>query len=560
MFRLASKIALLTAALVLLAVSSAFAATHYASPNGMALDDTTCLEVLPCSIEEAVNSPLWAATGDEVVLMPGTYTITSQLTITKGLSVHGTGVPGVTVLNSNLTVPIEMNNAGASISQVTMNATNTGNIAAVNLTNGKISRSIINSQAPMGVNVLVGTITDTISIAHGSGSLGYRGAGIASSYPTGGLVADLKLRNVTSIGKGASYSDGLFVRSDGPGQVVVNAKSSIFLGGPNANSVDVSGNNVGGTSVLVITNSNFSSTAKVSGPASISITDPNTNGNQTGEVTFVDPASENYHLSHSTGYAIDLGTIDVNSGTKDFDGEDRVQGAAADIGADEVDNVPPAAPVITSTGLIVNSTLPVTGTAEPGTMVYVSNGALGICSSTATPSGTFACTGSVPALGPDVLSAFATDMGGNISATSTSVPFTVDRTSPVISLTAPKNRAAFASSPRVEFTVDELHPRVTECLVDDDARGYQPCTSGYRPPEPSHGLHTLYVRHTDLALNVAWATTTFFIDSHPPVAKKGKIKTKARRSTLRFAANEPAAFTCKLDRGKAKKCKSPYKT
>jgi hypothetical protein len=43
------------------------------------------------------------------------------------------------------------------------------------------------------------------------------------------------------------------------------------------------------------------------------------------------------------------------------------------------------------------------------------------------------------------------------------------------------------------------------------------------------------------------------------VSKKPKSKTTSKKLKVVFKANEPATFRCKLDKGKFKKCKSPYK-
>lgn len=43
------------------------------------------------------------------------------------------------------------------------------------------------------------------------------------------------------------------------------------------------------------------------------------------------------------------------------------------------------------------------------------------------------------------------------------------------------------------------------------------------------------------------------------ISKKPKSKTRSRKLRVTFKANEPATYRCKLDKGKFKACKSPYK-
>jgi hypothetical protein len=71
--------------LVLLAVPpAADAARRYASPTGSTT--AACTAAAPCTLPVAVNS---AAAGDEVVVTPGTYSLTKELTPRGELDIHG---------------------------------------------------------------------------------------------------------------------------------------------------------------------------------------------------------------------------------------------------------------------------------------------------------------------------------------------------------------------------------------------------------------------------------------------------------------------------------------
>ena len=102
------------------------------------------------------------------------------------------------------------------------------------------------------------------------------------------------------------------------------------------------------------------------------ITDPGTGSNVTTDPAFVNAAAGDFHqLSSSTG-TLDLGTATgLDPLERDLDGQYRNQGAAPDIGADELATAPPA-PTLTGTSPAsgANDNNPkVIGTAEPFSLV-----------------------------------------------------------------------------------------------------------------------------------------------------------------------------------------------
>lgn len=75
------------------------------------------------------------------------------------------------------------------------------------------------------------------------------------------------------------------------------------------------------------------------------------------------------------------------------------------------------------------------------------------------------------------------------------------------------------------------------------------------------GDHALAVTATDGFFNVSAATTVAVrVDTKAPKLKKLSVKTKSGKVTVKFKSSEKAKYTCKLDKGKAKSCKSPFKT
>ena len=75
---------IVTIVLTLVAAPAANAAVRYATPTGGATSGSCA--AAPCTLEVAVNS---AADGDEVVVAPGTYTLTKKLTPRGELDIHG---------------------------------------------------------------------------------------------------------------------------------------------------------------------------------------------------------------------------------------------------------------------------------------------------------------------------------------------------------------------------------------------------------------------------------------------------------------------------------------
>ncbi len=77
----------------------------------------------------------------------------------------------------------------------------------------------------------------------------------------------------------------------------------------------------------------------------------------------------------------------------------------------------------------------------------------------------------------------------------------------------------------------------------------------------SDGAHNLMVTATDPFLNVSPPTALqVVVDTKKPKLKKRSVKISSGRVTVKFKSSEKAKFTCKLDKGKAKACKSTYKT
>jgi hypothetical protein len=144
-------------------------------------------------------------------------------------------------------------------------------------------------------------------------------------------------RNVTAIATGPS-SAGVAVISGGSGSVELDARNVIASG----NIDDVSARTLSsGPAVATMTSSAYDSTFANSGG---SVTDPGVGTNINSSPLFVDAPADDFHQLPGSP-TVDAGTTDPRTGTTDVDGEPRPQGAAIDIGADEL---PAAAPDLTA--------------------------------------------------------------------------------------------------------------------------------------------------------------------------------------------------------------------
>jgi hypothetical protein len=115
-------------------------------------------------------------------------------------------------------------------------------------------------------------------------------------------------------------------------------------------------------------------------------------------------------------------------------------------------------------------------------------------------------------------------------------------------------------TPAIPFTASG-HLKTLECSIDG-APG-APCTSPLTPADPlSNGAHQLTVAATDYFAQVGSASGRFKVDTKKPKVKFKKAP--AKRSTqhtakFKIKTERGAKLTCKLDRKKAKKCKSKVK-
>jgi hypothetical protein len=291
---------------------------RYAEPNGNGPEP--CFEADPCGLKSAVEGN--ASDGDEVILVEGTYELgATNATADDAVDVHP--APGAEVnVTATGNYALILQDAGARLSDVEIDTTD----GTALYLNGGVAERIDAHASGAGDNACggaAGTLRDSVCFSDAA----FNGAGIGLNLSASG-DRSLKLRNVTAVGIGAT-SDGMRFSYDG-GNVAVDARNVIASG----TDIDVrASSNVS----VDLDHSNYS-TVSTSGTGTV--TDAGTLSNQMDEPAFVDAAAGDLHqLADSP--TVDKGAAASEMGSADIDGESRSQGAAPDIGADELTVVAP---------------------------------------------------------------------------------------------------------------------------------------------------------------------------------------------------------------------------
>ncbi|MGH2905162.1 MAG: adventurous gliding motility protein AgmC [Solirubrobacterales bacterium] len=203
-------------------------------------------------------------------------------------------------------------------------------------------------------------------------------------------------------------------------------------------------------------------------------------------------------------------------------------------------------PVVTisspTNGQVVNTATPgisfsVADATTTTTQCSVDGGAYSACTSVFT-------TGSLTDAAHSV-AVRATDQAGNQGTTTRN--FTVDTTFPTVTILTPANGANLnTATPTVTFTVTDNNLGATTCSVDGGA--YSACSSPWTTPSLTDGPHTLNVRHTDAAGNVATSSRSVTIDTSLPLAPNittpsGSIYTTNTTPTISGTAEANSTVT-----------------
>ena len=299
----------LSTALLLVIAASADAAVRFTSPTGTN-SGASCPEIDPCSLTAALDST-FTADGDQVVMELGTYNPPGQLTISEDVDLFSNGLPTQVTINMSSGIGILLGNDNARLAGFTIE--HTGTSAAILGLYGTvetvIARSTAGNACAGGGNSL---FRNTLCASSGANRAGV-------NVNVGGGTANLKLRNVTAIGSGAS-SRGIETFVTTAGTLTIDAKATIARGV--AGDVSSTATDAGTTSEILLSNSNFDTVSSSGTGGGVSVVSAdNINNNQSTAPIFVNAGTGDYHQASNSPTIDAGGTADVDTGTLDFDKE-----------------------------------------------------------------------------------------------------------------------------------------------------------------------------------------------------------------------------------------------
>jgi hypothetical protein len=302
-------------ALAAIAPGTAAADLRYASPGGTVADE--CTQPDPCNFKKAVEE---AVGGDEVIVEPGVYNESAEVSLTTATVVHGVeGQPPPRIVS---TAPTAISVSHPQAVLRWLDVRHDGADDALLLDDGLGERLTVRSTSPVFTcHVNGATLRDSICWATGPG-------GDAAGMFTKASVDLTSIYNVTAFASGPGSSG-----------VRVQAENGF---------ADFRGLNViakGSVDIEVVTPSDFAvavasfdysnyATQSLVGPESFASA-PAISNNQTAPPQFVDAAAGNFDEDPSSP-TVDRGTLELNAEQTDVDGDARVQGFGIDIGAQEL--------------------------------------------------------------------------------------------------------------------------------------------------------------------------------------------------------------------------------
>jgi hypothetical protein len=316
-------------ALLLVGADPAGAVVRFAEPDGNGANP--CAQADPCEIENAIENV--AADGDEVALLPGTYPIeAAQLVVSDDITLRAAN-PAQPPMISGTGMTLMLVGGAATIRDVAFeqirpafDASSTLFVLNEAALVERVSVHAVNGG--VACNIARGTMRDSTCWSEGGS------AGIGSSVGSPGTY-ESKFVNVTGWGDSAGGMT-VFAASDGV-DLTVTAKNSI------APSVLVATDgSANASATATLENSNFQASNTINDNTSVTNPGEGTNQVTPALLAHSDSPGDFHQLVGSP--TINAGLPDPLLGTLDIDLEDRVMGAAVDIGADEftVEEPPPA--------------------------------------------------------------------------------------------------------------------------------------------------------------------------------------------------------------------------
>ncbi len=323
------RILLVGALGVLALLSPAWAsAVRYANPSGTPGDNCQSVATA-CDFVTAVrgtggNVP---ATGEEVIIEPGTYAVNEFMApaVVSNLNIHGVFDQQRPVIEEN-GHQFQVGH-GSDVSYLTIEASDSGKFAFYG--SGVAERLLVETKANgNGPSCECdGDIRDSVFVSTGTGP--------ALGMESGGGTVSATYRNVTAYTLNAA-APAIQLYQGGVGGLTINAYN--VIADNSAGGHDVVAN--GPLTSITLSHSNYDNPAQFGGGV---VVDANDGPHQATPPLFVDPSGGNFGEAPDSP-TVDAGLSDPLSGSMDFAGNARVLGASTDIGAEEF--VPRPAPVV----------------------------------------------------------------------------------------------------------------------------------------------------------------------------------------------------------------------
>src|SRR5215217_3188266 len=324
-----ARLALLTILGTVLAAASitasaSAAAQRYASPTGTG---TACSSASPCTIRQAVEN---ASVGDEVIVRPGTFSLTTTLETPQPITVHGiAGQPRPRLVFSGAGDGLRMN-YGSTLRYVAVEKAPGVDGKALYAAGGVVDQVIATASDDYETaEIRNGTIRNSIVVASGPQAPAIT-TNMSKAAPNTATY-----RNVTAIATG-SHAVPIVALATNQGTVTVHLVNVIAYRGPAAFSLAAYTDNSGATATITATHTNYQA-VDADGVFGKFV---DGGGNRAEEPVFVNAAASDYRQAPGA-YTIDAGLDDPLTGAFDVDGDARRIGTT-DIGADEFVPAPTA--------------------------------------------------------------------------------------------------------------------------------------------------------------------------------------------------------------------------
>jgi hypothetical protein len=328
---------------VVLAFAPAAAAEQrYAAPDG---GGSACTRSAPCTLDEAIEE---AFSGDEVIVLAGSYPVFSPIEPTFGLWIHGDfGGPLPRIVGSTGDEEPALALFGSFFRLEYLEITNTAELGAIGLScsfEKEINRvrvTVLGGDRPVGISTFGGcTIRNSLIVTEGERAAAIESTGRNSDDP-------VRFSNVTAIAHGED-SKGLqvtyYTDPDVVGSYDAVVRNSIIHGDLSDLSPSLS---FDGPGRVDIGHSNFATVADAGGVVI------DRGGNQSAPPQFVDARGGNY-AETAASPTIGAGLAEADSGPLDLAGNPRVLGGGVDIGAFEFVPPPPPPPVLSAAPAITS--------------------------------------------------------------------------------------------------------------------------------------------------------------------------------------------------------------